>query len=283
MEGTQKDVVIVTGATGSMGAVATRKLAAEGKHVIMACRNTVKAEALRWEILKEQPEASLTILPLELSSPTSIQSFVRSLEGKRITALFCNAGIKAHRYMQNEEGYEMDFATNYLGNRLLTLLLLPLMPEGAHIVLMVSLTTKLARLDLRWRERGEREFGQLSTYGSSKLALLYFAIGLGRRHPGLHVNVSDPGVVNSNMITMGRWYDPLADLFFRPFIKTPAQGVQPALRALQSEHTLKYFVGNKVKKMPARFLHSPLVELLWKQADTLQQAYLTDKTSSTGK
>lgn len=280
MEGTQKDKVIITGATGSMGAVATRQLAAQGKHVIMACRNIVKAEELRQQILREQTDATLTIMPLELSSPSSIQAFAKALEGERITALFCNAGIKAHHYIENEEGIEMDFATNYLGNRLLTLLLLPYMPVGSHIVFMVSLTTKLSHLTLNWQDRGEQQFGQLSTYGSSKLALLYFAIALGKRHPELHVNVSDPGVVNSNMITMGRWYDPLADIFFRPFIKTPKQGVRPALRALQSAHTLKYYAGHKEDNIPARFLRSPLIEQLWKQANKLQQSYLTANPST---
>lgn len=30
---------------------------------------------------------------------------------------------------------------------------------------------------------------------------------------GIRVNCCDPGVVNSGMITMHRWYDPLADIF----------------------------------------------------------------------
>jgi len=272
MERTQKDkirpgrgAIIITGATGSMGAVATREKAREGYRVIMACRNVQKAESLRQQILKEQPEADLVVMPLELSSPASIRAFVDGLRGQQIDELFCNAGVKAHQYTLTKEGIEMDFATNYLGNRMLTDLLLPLMAPGAHIVIMVSLTTKFAHLDLDWYKRDPRKFGQLSTYGSSKLALMYYAIALGQRHPDLHVNVSDPGVVDSDMINMGHWYDRLADIFFRPFIKTPAQGVYPALQALKSNDTLKYFVGHKAKDIPSRFLNNPLVNQLWNQ------------------
>ncbi len=269
MEGVEKDkvkTIIITGATGSMGAVATRRKASEGYKVIMACRNTRKAEELRQQIMKEQPDADLAVMALDLSSSASVRAFVHHLQGMQIHALFCNAGIKAHRFTRNDEGVEMDFATNYLGNRLLVNLLVPLMAPQAHVVIMVSLTTKYAKLDLNWRERDERHFGQLSTYASSKLALLYYAIGLSRRHPQLFVNVADPGVVNSNMITMGRWYDRLADIFFRPFIKTPEQGVYSALNALSSNERMKYFVGHKIKNIPSRFLNSPLVDQLWEQA-----------------
>ena len=67
---------------------------------------------------------------------TVIKSVLIQMRNRRF---FCNAGIKAHRYMQNEEGYEMDFATNYLGNRLLTLLLLPLMPDTANLRQLVCM------------------------------------------------------------------------------------------------------------------------------------------------
>lgn len=260
-----KPLCIITGATGSMGAVATRVKAAEGKCVVMACRNVRKAEELRLQILTEQPKADIVVMPLELSSPSSIREFVQRLVGHDVTELFCNAGIKAHHYTLTEDGIEMDFATNYLGNRLLTNLLVPLMPAGSHIVIMVSLTTKYARLDKNWRDQKSKDFGQLSTYASSKLALMYYAIGLAKRHPELHINVADPGIVDSNMINMGRWYDPLADIFFRPFIKTPEQGVYPALKALKTEKSLCYFVGKKENPIPNRFINNTLVEELWQQ------------------
>ena len=42
---------------------------------------------------------------------------------------------------------------------------------------------------------------------------------------------ADPGVVNTGIITQHRWYDPLADVFFRPFIKSPEKGSIPLYRA----------------------------------------------------
>ena len=63
-------------------------------------------------------------------------------------------------------------------------------------------------------------------------------------HPDLIVNATDPGIVNSNMITMGRWFDPLADMIFRPFCKSPAKGAIPAINAITSGLSGRYFLGN---------------------------------------
>ena len=47
--------VIITGATGSMGAAAAEVLAGLGIPVLMACRNLEKAEAVRAGILSRIP------------------------------------------------------------------------------------------------------------------------------------------------------------------------------------------------------------------------------------
>ncbi|MBQ3979920.1 MAG: hypothetical protein II634_03915 [Lachnospiraceae bacterium] len=67
------------------------------------------------------------------------------------------------------------------------------------------------------------------------------------------------------MISMGRWFDPLADVLFRPFIKTPEQGVQPALRALASDTQGKYYVGKRVEALPDKFYDPALDLRLWEE------------------
>ena len=260
---------VVTGATGSMGAVAVRRMAAEGYPVVMACRNLEKGEQLRTRILTEQKDAVLELMELDLASRASVRSFVEALGGRPIAALFNNAGVLSRRYVKTEDGIEQTFAVNYLNTSLLTRLLVPFMVDGGNVVNMVSLTCKLSRLDMGWQELGEREFSQIGTYGKTKLALLYFSIELARRNPQLHVNVSDPGIVNSNMISMDRWFDPLADIFFRPFIKSPEKGAEPALRALHCNDSLRYFVGRRSGMIPARFLKSKMPDSLWNQANEL--------------
>lgn len=261
--------IIITGASGSVGAAATKAMAEQGWHVIMACRNVSKGETVRQEILSKNPSASIEVRELEMSSKESIQKFANGLKETTIDVLFNNAGIKCHEYRETAEGIEENMAVNYIGPAALTELIVPLIPEGGSIVNMVSLTCRFASLDLNWRERKPESFSQLGFYSTSKLAFLYYSIGLAKRNPQLNINVSDPGIVNSNMISMGHWYDPLADIFFRPFIKTPEQGAVSSLNAIKHTGSLEYFVGKGHSPIAKKYLESPMVDQLWQQLEML--------------
>ena len=261
--------IIITRASGSIGAVATRTMAAEGWHVVMACRNEQKAEAIRQSILADLPTASIEIRRLEMSSLADVRRFVAEWGDRPVDALFNNAGVIARDYSLSPDGYERTMAVNYLAPILLTRLLVPLMPAGGNIVNMVSLTVRFGRIALDWPSWGAERFSQLGTYSTSKQALLLHTVALAQKYPHLHVNVSDPGVVDSNMISMGRWFDPLADLFFRPFISTPEKGARSALLALRATDSLGYYVGSKRRNIAKRYLQSPLIEKLWAQSEEL--------------
>ena len=209
--------VIITGASGSMGEAATCALAGKGYRVIMACRNPGKAEAVRDRILRTLPDARLELRTLRLDSFESICQFAKSMEGCEIHGLFNNAGVMPKDYKLSEDGFEQTIAVNYLGPYLLTRLLQPRFEPGSNIVNMVSLTCKLVHERQDFIAARPEDHHQLRSYAASKLALMYFSIEFARRYPQLRVNVADPGIVNSNMISLGRWFDPLADVLFRPF------------------------------------------------------------------
>jgi NAD(P)-dependent dehydrogenase (short-subunit alcohol dehydrogenase family) len=260
---------IVTGATGSMGAAAVEALALKGIPVIMACRNLAKAEAVRSDILSRVPGAELEIRQLDLASLASVRSFAESVSEGEVAALFNNAGVISKGYSITEDGFENTFAVNYFGPRLLTLLLLPKMPEDARIVNMVSLTCRYAPLSEQTMHPSEKDFHQLRTYARAKRALLSFSMELARRNPALRVNLADPGIVASNMIDLGHWYDPLADALFKPLCKTPRAGVQPALRALASDVRDRYFVGKGDKAIPGRYMDRQLDARIWAETERM--------------
>lgn len=274
--------VIITGASGSMGAEATKALAQKGYFTVMACRNMDKAESVRQDILRQIPSAGITPLQLNLTSISSIRHFVEEFvtlmneKGLSLSGLFNNAGIINREFGLTEDGYERTVATNYIGPVYLTKLLLPHFADKAHIVNMVSLTCRYGRIGADFFNRPPEKFSQLGTYADTKLALLLFSISLSRylephsdRH--IYVNAADPGVVNSNMITMHRWFDPIADILVRPFFSTPQKGVQPALRALESDTDLKYFKGKGYADIPSRytFLMKNEAGSLWKMTENL--------------
>lgn len=243
-----KKPILITGASGSMGAVTVKAMASEGYPVIMACRNMEKGRGVMDKIKSDLPYAQLELVHLDLRSQASVRSLAASLSGTVLSAIFNNAGVITRRFTLTEDGFEQTMAVNYLNPSLLTRLLVPCFEPGARIVNMVSLTADMGKLAINWNKMGEKQFRQIPTYAMSKRAMLFFSIAFAKRHPEFRVNVSDPGVVNSNMITLDRWFDPLADIFFRPFISSPEKGAAPAIRALHAEDSFRYYVGNKSKK-----------------------------------
>lgn len=259
------DRIIITGASGGIGSVVTRELAAQGHGVVMACRDTAKAEGVRQRILAAHPQVRIDILPLDLGSLASVRAFADAVGDGPVSALFHNAGVISRGYSLTPDGFENTFCVNYFAPFLLTQLLLPRMREDARVACMVSLTCRFVQVDEAALRPAEKDFSQLGTYARSKLALLHFSQELARRRPGLRVNLADPGIVNSNMISLGRWFDPLADVLFRPFIKSPEQGAVPALAALASPEGNGYFAGHRRTSVAERFRDPALGRRLWEE------------------
>jgi NAD(P)-dependent dehydrogenase (short-subunit alcohol dehydrogenase family) len=239
----------------------------------MACRNPRKAEEVRSRILSELPDADISIGQLDLTSLESVQSFVEGLGPEPLESLFNNAGTISRSYSLTGDGLENTFSVNYFAPVLLTRLLLPRMIPDAMVVNMVSLTCRYVTVDEDSIRPAPEEFSQLGTYARSKLALLRFSLELARRHPEIRVNLADPGVVNSSMIDLGHWFDPLADVLFRPLCKSPERGVQPALAALRSSERSRYFVGRRCIGIPRRY-DDPDTDLrLWTATDRIFSNY----------
>lgn len=255
---------IITGATGSMGSAACEALAAKGVPVLMACRNLKKAEAVRDGILSRCPSADLEIRHLDLCSLASVRAFAESIRPGSVDAVFHNAGVLSRRYELTADGLEKTFSTNYFGPWLLTSLLLPKMPRDARIVSMVSLSCRFVTLGERDLQSTDKDFSQIGNYARAKRALLSFSLELSRRNPELRVNLADPGIVASDLIDLGHWFDPLTDTIFKPFCKTPEAGVQPALRALAASQTgPRYYVGKGSKAIPRHYNTPELDAKIW--------------------
>lgn len=233
-----------------MGASATETLALEGWRVIMACRNLQKGEAIRGKILSAHPDADIELRLLDLASLTSVKEFARGLSSEHIDVLFNNAGTICRDYELTGDGWEKTFQVNFIGPALLTFLL---GKQIDKVVSMVSLTCSLVKFGKGYTGDTLKEFSQLGTYARAKLAMLLFTLEFGSRN-GIAVSLSDPGIVNSNMISMGRWFDPLADILFRPFCASPQKGVSPALAAILSDDTAPhYYAGRRTRQIPERF------------------------------
>lgn len=269
----QKNPIIVTGATGSIGFEVTRELAAQGKPVLMACRNTKRAEQLRAEILENYPEAKIDVLALDLDRIESIAGFCKELERNNVNpvGLLNNAGVMCRSFKQTADGFERSVGVNYIGTYLLTRLLEPQMASGGVIVNTVSISRVISSVDKSFFEIKEKDFGQIKSYAKSKLALMLFTAKLAQvsKHK---IVATDPGIVDSNMITMGRWFDPLANVLFRPLCNTPKQGAIPALNALNTDRSGLLFNGKRYKEIPKKYFNHPYIDWLWEETEKILRA-----------
>ena len=276
----EKSKIIVTGATGSIGLAAVKSLLSKDLPVIMACRNIKKADSQRDNLIKQFPHSKIDILELDLNSLASIRAFVEEIknQGFKVDKLLNNAGIICRDFTVNDDGFETTLAVNYLGPLYLSKLMIPLMDDDFNVVNTVSVTRGVSKLDENFFDLDKKRFSQLGTYGKAKYALFLSSLTLSEKIKNGSVNLTDPGVVDSNMISMHRWFDPLADVLFRPFCKSPEKGAIPAVNALLYKSTdngqqstdllqrnVKLFSGNRSKVISQKHYDNPLRKWLWEE------------------
>ena len=280
----KQKLAVITGADGGMGMEITRAVAAAGYKVIMACRDPEIAEEKRQLIMRETGNIALEIVPVNLASLSSTASFANELlqRGEAITLLMNNAGTMETKRRITEDGLERTVSVNYVAPYLLTRKLLPLMGEGSRIANMVSCTYAIGHLDfpdffLRGRRGG---FWRIPIYSNTKLALTLFTINLAARirERGIVVNAADPGVVSTNIITMHMWFDPLTDIFFRPFIRTPKQGAATAIHLLLDEDAGKRTgtlnVNCHPKRLSGKYTGHVQMQELWNRTEKIVEKWL---------
>ncbi|MDH6304789.1 retinol dehydrogenase-12 [Parabacteroides sp. PF5-5] len=271
-------LAVITGADGGMGRIITTAVAKAGYQVIMACRNVESARQICEQIKEDTHNKQIEVRGINLASLTSVSTFAQTLlQEKRTLSLFINnAGVLTTSNRRSEEGLETIVSVNYVAPYLLTRLLLPLMESGSRIVNTVSCTYMIGRIQDHFFEKGkDGRFNRISVYSNTKLALLLFTRELAQRvkEKGITVNASDPGIVDTNMIRMDAWFDPLTDYLFRPFIKTPAQGAATAIHLALSEEargkSACCYANSKERKLSKRFTEHPAQTKLWQDTETL--------------
>ena len=170
------------------------------------------------------------------------------------------------------DGFETSIGVNYIGTVFLTESLIPLMHPGSRIVMTTSLTRYIGKIDSSFFSDSPRTYKRFKAYGKSKLALTMYTAHLSTkiRDKGISVNAADPGIVDSDMITMHSLVDPLANLFFRPFISSPRKGAIGAIYAASAPDTDnitgEIFTKHRHTPIPAKWRKSR--QALWLHNET---------------
>jgi NAD(P)-dependent dehydrogenase (short-subunit alcohol dehydrogenase family) len=242
---------LITGANSGIGLEAARALSQAGAHVILASRNTEKAEAAAAEIRASNPRAELDVRKLDLASLASVRAFADGLDEERLDLLINNAGVMVPPYTKTVDGFELQLATNHLGHFALTGLLLDKLLATPHsrVVTVSSTAHKMGRIDFEDLQR-ERSYNRWLAYGQSKLANLLFTLELDRRLKAVGSDVlsvaAHPGYSATNLqfaATPSRLERIGSVVLNRVYAQSAERGAQPTLYAATADIPGGAFVG----------------------------------------
>jgi NAD(P)-dependent dehydrogenase (short-subunit alcohol dehydrogenase family) len=236
--------IAVTGANSGIGWEAAKAFAANGAHVVLACRDPRRAGEALASLRAAAPGASAEVLPLDLASLASVRDFAKAFADRhpRLDVLVNNAGVMAIPRRTTADGFEMQLGTNHLGHFALTGLLLDrlLATPGSRVVNVSSTAHRMGRIDFD-DLHGERRYTRWGAYGQSKLANLLFTFELARRLAAAgHATRSvacHPGWAATNLQYAGakmdgsRWMEQVARLGNRLFAQDAAMGALPTAYA----------------------------------------------------
>ncbi|EKF23944.1 short chain dehydrogenase family protein [Mycolicibacterium hassiacum DSM 44199] len=213
--------VIVTGANSGVGKATAAALAAQGHHVVLACRDVEKGKRAA-----EEMTGDVEVARLDLADLSSVRAFAESID--RVDVLINNAGVMGVPYSRTVDGFESHIGVNHLGHFALTCLLADRITD--RVISVASAMYLFSRIhldDLNWERR---RYSKWMAYGESKLANLLFVSGLVAR--GMRAYASDPGATDTDIartLNLGRLQ------VLRRLIHTPAQGARASLQAVTTD------------------------------------------------
>jgi retinol dehydrogenase-13 len=193
-------IVIVTGATGAIGAAIARQLAAREFEVVLAARNESKAKQTVEEIVRATGNNRVRFELVDLSR----RSFIEALAGRwqgPLHVLVNNAGATPRSRQETPEGIELQFATNVLGYFWMIEAFTDILKQSAPARVVNVASYWAGDLELDDLEFTRRRYNNNTAYRQSKQAdrMLTVALAEQLKPFDIAVNACHPGDVNSTL------------------------------------------------------------------------------------
>ena len=280
-------ICVITGSNSGIGKETAIALARMGATIVMVVRDQERGEKARTEIVKQTGNSSVDLMICDLSSMDSIRKFAAEFREKydRLHVLINNAGASFSKRELTSEGFERNFAVNYLGPFLLTHELLDLLKASApsRIINVSSGLAKNGKVDLDDLQ-GEKNYrgtkfyspSRAPGYDNAKLMLMMFTYELARRlkGSGVTVNVLMPGFTATNL---GKGSGSLGSYIMfkmvRPMQQSAEKGAETSIYLASSDDvkdiTGKCFAKKKEVKTCSMSYDEELQERLWDRTENM--------------
>lgn len=272
--------VIITGANRGIGLETARELAKRKARVILACRNTDRAENAAADIQESSGNTNVVVRHLDLSSLESVRQFASGIVATetRLDVLIHNAAVfpPPGRHI-TKDNMELQFQTNYFGPFLLNHLLLDLLKQSApsRIVVLSSVSHFFGGLDFDNLNCEKYERNHAFIYCSTKLANILFAKELSRRlkGTGVTVNAAHPGTVRTSIFSDSRGLIKCLLPIFHHCAKSTHSGAKTPIYLATSEEVEnvsgKYFANCRESPTSLAARNNRLAAKLWDISEIL--------------
>lgn len=172
-------------------------------------RSLAKAQAAIDAINKIDSTIKVKFFQADLASLKSTaqaaQSILEDSEITKIDVLINNAGVMACPYQTTEDGLELQLAANHLGHFVLTNKIMPKVlaaGPGARLVFVSSSAHRYGPFrseDPNFAVPGA--YGEFAAYGSSKSAMILYAVALNKRlaSRGVRTYTLHPGSISTGL------------------------------------------------------------------------------------
>ncbi|XP_004612108.2 retinol dehydrogenase 13 isoform X2 [Sorex araneus] len=279
---------VVTGANSGIGKAVAQELALRGACVILACRNPENGQRALMEIqAATKGKGRLLLGDVDMSSMASVRSFASWLqrEHPEIHLLVNNAAVCGLPMILTPEGFDVTFATNYIGPFLLTNLLLGVLQQAgtSRVVNLSSFTHVNGYIDEDHLMGIGKPLGFNQNYCCTKLLLILFTQELAQRLQGTGVTVNsvDPGVVYTGIMKSFPWYYRFGFWLLSFFLKDLKQSVVPVLYLCLAKEldgiSGRYFKNSCVITLPSEAaLDHHVGQRLWQTTARLTNLDKTD-------
>lgn len=207
----ERKAYVITGPTSGIGFHTALELAKHGT-VVLVGRNSKKLDEVKNTI--ERSGAQAISVVCDVSETSSVRRAAAEIIGMQLplAGLLNNAGIMRPTVPKNSQGWDLTFATNYLGPFALTEALAPHLPDRANVVFISSAIEDPERKPAKamgmrggrfisveasvrgeWQPEGCKIPG-IDAYATSKQCVLASTLAFARATPRLHFNAVEPGI-----------------------------------------------------------------------------------------
>ncbi len=267
--------IVITGASGGIGAAAARRLHGEGHEVVIVGRSPDTTRAVAQELGADHHVADFARLE-------DVRRLAADLDDAypRIDVLANNAGGIFGERAKTVDGFEKTFQINHLAPFLLTQLLMDTLLESRASIIQTSsigarMSGKLVMDDLEH----DNDFTATRAYGTAKLENILFTTELHRRYHahGISAAAFHPGNVATSFATESDSFlkHITSNRLARAFMSTPEQGADQLVWLAETRpgsdwQSGAYYEKHKpARRNPKQAQDAALARELWDRSETL--------------